>query len=73
MTPVNALKKIQLFSSLSDRDCERLSQLLRLQTLHKGEVLFRRGDEGTTLYMILSGQIKISVSRRTNQMTLAIL
>jgi CRP-like cAMP-binding protein len=73
MTPVNALKRIHLFSSLSDQDCEQLSKLLRLQTLHKGEVLFRKGDEGATFYMILSGQIKISVSKRHNQMTLAIL
>ncbi len=73
MTPVNALKRIHLFSSLSDQDCEQLSKLLRLQTLHKGEVLFRRGDEGATFYMILSGQIKISVSKRDHQMTLAIL
>jgi CRP-like cAMP-binding protein len=73
MTPVSVLKRIPLFSTLSEGDGALLAQLLRRQTFRKGEVLFHRGDEGSTLYMIVSGKVKISVSRRAEQMTLTIL
>ena len=47
--------------------------LVRRKAIRKGELLFRQGDEGTALYIILQGRIKISVSRRTDTVTLAIL
>jgi len=71
--PIRILGNIPFFASLSDQDREGLSKLLRRVTLEKQQVLFRQGDEGTALYIILDGQIRISVSRRTETVTLAIL
>ena len=73
ITPIHVLKKIPLFASLPDADQENLVSLIRRKALRKGELLFRQGDEGTALYIIVQGRIKISVSRRTDTMTLAIL
>lgn len=73
ITPINVLKRIPFFSSLSDNDHQDLANLLRRKSIEKGETLFRQGDEGTAMYIILHGRIKISVSRRTDKVTLAIL
>ena len=70
---INLLKNIPLFSSLTETDREHLANLLRLKSIEKNEILFRQGDEGTALYIILQGRIKISVSRRLDKVTLAIL
>jgi CRP/FNR family cyclic AMP-dependent transcriptional regulator len=77
MTPITALntilKEIPLFASLSETDLQNLASLLRWKHIEKGENLFRQGDEGTALYIIMQGRIKISLSRRMEKMTLAIL
>lgn len=73
ITPINVLKKIPLFASLPEADQEKLVSLLRRENLRKGETLFRQGDEGTALYLIVHGRIKISMSRRMDTVTLAVL
>lgn len=73
ITPISVLKRIPLFASLADVDLDNLAILLRRKGLTKGETLFRQGDEGTALYIILQGKIKISLSRRTDTVTLALL
>lgn len=77
MTPITALKsllrKVPLFASLSEADLQNLAGLLRWRGIAKGEYLFRQGDEGTALYIIMQGRIKISLSRGTEKVTLAIL
>ena len=73
ITPMNILKKIPLFASLSEEDLKNLTGLLRRKQLGKGEFLFQQGDEGTALYIIVQGRIKISLSRRMDNVTLAIL
>lgn len=71
--PMNLLKKIPLFSSFSEEDLQDLSRLIRRKSLSKGEALFRRGDEGTALYVVSQGRIKVSLSRRLDKVALAIL
>ncbi len=73
ITPINVLRRIPLFASLSEMGQEDLASMLRRKSLEKGETLFRQGDEGGALYIILQGRIKISVSRRMDKVTLAIL
>ncbi|MDO9528837.1 MAG: Crp/Fnr family transcriptional regulator [Syntrophales bacterium] len=59
MKPEEFLKGVQLFESLSPEDCERLAASLRRRSLKKGETLFRKGDDGTSLYIVKEGRIKI--------------
>ena len=73
LTPMYVLKKIPLFASLSEADLQNLTSLLRRKQLGKGELLFQQGDEGTALYILAQGRIKISLSRRMDNVTLAIL
>lgn len=77
MTPMTALKTVlktvPLFASFCEADLQNLSSLLRLKRIEKGENLFRQGDEGTALYIVMQGRIKISLSRHMEKMTLAIL
>lgn len=73
IAPINVLKRIPLFASLPEADQQNIVNLLRKETVRKGDTLFRQGDEGTALYLIVQGRIKISVSRRMDSVTLAIL
>jgi CRP-like cAMP-binding protein len=55
------------------QDRELLANLLQLRLFAKHEVLFRQGAEGTALYIILEGMVRISVSRGPETVTLATL
>ena len=74
MSPLALLKQIPLFGTFQPADHEQLAGLLRRRNLKKGDVLFRKGDEGTALYIIIKGRMKITVpSKLGDEITLAIL
>lgn len=54
-----ALSRIPLFSSLSAGDRQTLSQHVRHRVFARGEYLLRCGDVGSTLFMLLAGQLKV--------------
>ncbi|MBW2037343.1 MAG: Crp/Fnr family transcriptional regulator [Deltaproteobacteria bacterium] len=73
MSSLEFLRQVPLFQSLSKADTEKLAAVLRRQSLKKGEALFRKGAEGTTLYIIAEGAIKIVLpSRMGSEVILAI-
>ena len=53
------LKKAFLFQGLPDEALEALSKKMTHQKLAANEILFRRGDEGDSLFIIDEGRIKI--------------
>jgi CRP-like cAMP-binding protein len=61
------LKKVPLLQFLSDADLEDLSLSLRAQRLRKKQALFRKGDEGTALYIIKKGKVKIVLPSRVGE------
>lgn len=65
MRPEEFLEGVALFQSLSSEDKEHLASALRRRSLKKGEVLFRKGDEGSSLYIVRSGSIRIVLPSRT--------
>ena len=72
--PEILLKQVPLFRSLRAEDSQHIAALLQKQTLRKGDVLFRNGEEGHSLYMITAGKIKIvRQSRDGDEMILAVL
>ena len=72
--PEILLKQVPLFRSLRAEDSRRIAALLKKQTLRKGDALFREGEEGNSLYMIIAGKIKIvRQSRDGDEMILAVL
>jgi len=67
------LRQVPLFQSLQPEDRKVLSASLRTQYTKKGDVLFRKGSEGTTLYIIKKGRIKIVLpSKAGDEVILAI-
>jgi CRP-like cAMP-binding protein len=74
MQAVALLKQIPLFDPLEPADQEQLAALLRKRSVRRGAVLFRKGDEGTALYIIVRGRIKITLQTKLgDEITLAIL
>ncbi len=63
----SSLRKIPLFESFSQSALEHLSASLRIQKLRKKQVLFRKGDEGTALYVVKKGRIKIVLPSRLGE------
>ena len=64
MTSYALLAQIPLLKNLAREDLEDLGALFRMQKVKKGDVLFRKGSEGTTLYIIQEGAIKIVLPSR---------
>jgi diguanylate cyclase (GGDEF)-like protein len=68
------LSQINLFSLLDRRDLEELAAVTRRRTCDSGDVIFRKEDPGYTLYLIVSGAVKISdPSPKGGEVILAIL
>ena len=59
MQPYEIIKQIPIFKTLSDSDLNDLIGSLRLKSLKQGQTLFWKGDEGTALYIVKKGTIKI--------------
>jgi len=67
------LRQVPLFRTLQRKDIEDLSAAIGMQSVKKGDVLFRKGSEGTVLYIIKEGRIKIVLpSKDGSEVILAI-
>ena len=53
------LKKMDWFEELPDNMLDALAQKVRKHILSKDQILFNKGDEGDSLFAILSGRVKI--------------
>ena len=56
----SALGKIHLFSGIHSKGLERIASICSEETYRLGDVVFREGDVGDKLYLILEGKIRIS-------------
>jgi len=61
------LRQVPLLQSLEPKAVEGLSDSFGTQMLKRGDVLFRKGSEGTVLYIIKEGRIKISLPSRSGE------
>ena len=55
-----ALNKIPLFADLNKDELERIAALLQEESHPKDAKIFAEGDEGNRLYIIKSGNVRIS-------------
>ncbi len=55
------LRSLPLFSRLSDEELSDLASRMRMRPYKRSEVIFRKDDPGTHLYLILDGAVKISL------------
>jgi diguanylate cyclase (GGDEF)-like protein/PAS domain S-box-containing protein len=56
---LDLLKSIEIFKLLSEENLANLASECKEITIDFGEVLFREGDVGETMYVVLSGEIYI--------------
>lgn len=55
------LRRLPLFSRLSDEELGDLASRIRLRPFRRSEVIFRKDDPGTHLYLVLEGAVKIAL------------
>jgi CRP/FNR family transcriptional regulator, cyclic AMP receptor protein len=61
MAPVTELlRKVAIFKDLEDGELARVSEVCREQTFQGGEYIFREGEAGNRLYLIVDGEVRIS-------------
>ena len=56
------LRNVQLFSSFSDADLTALEAHSSVKNIRKNTIFIDKGDETTSLYVIVSGRVKVYVS-----------
>lgn len=67
MDPLAVLSKTVLFEGVSREHVEALAPSVNRRTYTRGAYIFHEGDPGNVLYVILSGQVKISRMSRSGE------
>lgn len=63
---INLLGRIPFFTSLPAEELDRLMSELEVLNLASGEILFREGDPGEHLYVVLKGELEILMAPGTS-------
>ncbi len=58
MKNVDLLKSMDVFAGLSEDDLNRIADLLKEKKLSKDTIIFRQGEAGDALYVILGGRVR---------------
>jgi hypothetical protein len=59
---LRAVERVDLFTPLEPQERERLAEGMQLVTFARGERILRQGEPGDSLYIIASGQVKVSLA-----------
>ncbi|MFC1925915.1 Crp/Fnr family transcriptional regulator [Chloroflexota bacterium] len=74
MDYISFFRNVPLFASLKAADYADLAGITKVHKYKKGDIIFHQEDPGSTLYIIISGQVKITIdSREGDEAILAIL
>ncbi|HYS52496.1 MAG TPA: DUF1003 domain-containing protein [Thermoanaerobaculia bacterium] len=73
MTRQELLAHIPLFESLTPQDLDALSKRLEQTDYAEGDVIFKQGDEGSSLFVIDEGAVEISYGEGRGRVVLATL
>ncbi len=58
---VKILKKMPVLSGLQDKEYQTVLAMCSSIVVKKGETLFKQGDDGSSMFILLSGEIDINV------------
>jgi len=61
LDPFEVLRSVPLFAQVPEGDLRALAQLVRERTYPRGSLILTQGDPGEALFLIRSGQVKVSV------------
>lgn len=56
------IRRSDLLNKLSDSTLQKLSSQIQIVELNDGETLFCQGDDADGIYLVVSGQLKVSIS-----------
>jgi CRP-like cAMP-binding protein len=74
MNKLDLLHNVPAFSRLDGEQLNLLAEKVGSQSFGRGETIFHQGSMGNTLYIIVSGQVRISTTSESGQeLTLTIL
>src|SRR5262245_15898386 len=59
-TLAEALSKVELFRGLAPQGLERVATIATEESHGLGQILFREGEVGDKLYVVLEGKVRIS-------------
>ncbi|HYD40414.1 MAG TPA: cyclic nucleotide-binding domain-containing protein [Anaeromyxobacter sp.] len=57
--PVDALSRSPVFDLLSPAELETLAKLCRMVRWRAGEIVFREGDPGASMYVLTDGEVEV--------------
>ncbi len=57
---MRVLERVSIFEELDPRTLEQLGSMFRGRSYDPGELVFRRGDEGNSMMVVVSGQVKMT-------------
>jgi CRP/FNR family transcriptional regulator, cyclic AMP receptor protein len=57
---IELLKKTAIFVDLDEGELARVAEICQDQTFKSGEVIFKEGDAGNRLFVIATGEVRIS-------------
>ena len=70
----SVLKEVPLFAGFSPNELADLASFVRPRRYPRGSIIFHQGDPGTTLYLIETGEVKLTVTAQSGkEVTLALL
>ncbi len=61
LDPLDVLRAVPLFRQVPEADLRAMADLVRERRQPKGSLILTQGDEGETLFLIRSGQVKVTV------------
>ncbi|MBI5197787.1 MAG: Crp/Fnr family transcriptional regulator [Nitrospirae bacterium] len=68
------LKRIKLFSGLSEDEMKRMEQLTRMESVRRQQPVYFPGDPGDQVYLLKEGRVRISrITEDGHELTLEIL
>ncbi len=62
-----ALRRVTMFQALDECDLGTLAEVARQTTAERGEIIVNQGSKGESLYVVVSGQIRVYLSDETGK------
>lgn len=68
---VESLRKVHIFDDLNDEEILQIAGLCKVWRTSVGEVIFNEGDDGSDLFIIQEGCVRVAINTRSPDGTLS--
>jgi CRP-like cAMP-binding protein len=69
---LDRLRQVPLFADLSEEDLEQLHRMAETVSIPAGQLVFREGDSGDSLYVVLDGELEVTKRQGSQDVLLAL-